>query len=765
MAGGRLLLLVALLAGCNEPTAVVVDVDSSIPLVALRADLTFAGKHQQTALPPGGGQPALPGAVRFILPDVAGNLTVALSGVDAHGATATASMTARTVPHRVVTIALHLRPGGTIGGDGGTIGGDGGIIGGDGGIIGGGDGGVLTIVAGSPGGNSDVADVGADARLNDVVGLALAGGTLWATESGSYGTLRAIDLTTRRADVVGMPSLQSPLFFSAGFALDGAGQGYLAIRGYDTLNRLTLASGAPIVFAGTGSMPGGMDGPVAGALFDGPAGVVFAAGTLYVADAGDFTLRAITLGANPTVSTLAGAAGMSGTSDTPPRFRSPVGLVMWSGNLYVADQTALRRVVIGPPVQVSTIATNLGTNLGALTVDGAGNFYLVDYGATAIVEVASGANSGSVIAGGQTGVDDAPVPNGLDAHFSSPGFLAADANYVYVADEAVIRRVALAGSHAVNTLVGTASHRGGSDGVGGAARFSAPAGIAVDALDADGAFVTEHDGARVRHVVISTGAVTLVAGGGMGAGNDGLGNAARFAGPTAVAVDGAGTVWVADSDGNSLRKITFAQGRLAPGLVATATAAGDLKQPNGLAVDDAHHRLFIADSGNGRIRLYDTMSGAITDWPITNAGAPLALNRPVSLAWDAARARLYIGEDFAGDVLVVDGVQATLVDRIGRGQPGRVSGAYADASFQSPDGLALDAGRQLLYVADTSSHAVRPVDLAARQVLPPVVGVLGVARTRPGALPANVSNPTAVTLGGGGLLITSSGENTLLLAR
>ena len=95
------------------------------------------------------------------------------------------------------------------------------------------------------------------------------------------------------------------------------------------------------------------------------------------------------------------------------------------------------------------------------------------------------------------------------------------------------------------------------DGVGSAALFKYPMGIAVHA---DNLFVSEGSH-RIRKVVISTGEVTTYAGGTSGSPEafgsaNGLAAVATFYDPQAIAVDGTGLiVYVADSGNNRIRKI------------------------------------------------------------------------------------------------------------------------------------------------------------------------------------------------------------------
>ena len=93
--------------------------------------------------------------------------------------------------------------------------------------------------------------------------------------------------------------------------------------------------------------------------------------------------------------------------------------------------------------------------------------------------------------------------------------------------------------------------------------------------------------------------------------------------------------------------------------------------------------------------------------------AATPLRFPGKLLADEKSDRLYIA-DSNHNRIVVARLDGTLVDTIGSGEAGATNGAYAAASFDHPQGMALDAGR--LYVADTENHLLRTVDLAKKQV-------------------------------------------------
>ena len=146
---------------------------------------------------------------------------------------------------------------------------------------------------------------------------------------------------------------------------------------------------------------------------------------------------------------------------------------------------------------------------------------------------------------------------GAAARFKNPRGVAVDGvGNVYVADtnNHVIRKVTPGG--VVTTLAGTAGMYGSENGTGADARFRNVYGVAVDG---DGNVYAGDEYSGTVRKVTPGGVVTRLAGSGgeMSWGfQDGIGPLARFSGPTGVAVDGDGNVYVADSYNNVIRKVT-----------------------------------------------------------------------------------------------------------------------------------------------------------------------------------------------------------------
>jgi hypothetical protein len=182
---------------------------------------------------------------------------------------------------------------------------------------------------------------------------------------------------------------------------------------------------------------------------------------------------------------------------------------------------------------------------------------------------------------------------------------------VYVADtfNHTIRKVTPDG--VVTTLAGLAGSSGSADGTGSTARFNEPRGVAVDS--SGNVYVADSGNATIRKVT-PRGLVTTLAGLAEERGNaDGTGTAARFFLPSAVAVDSAGNVYVADSF--TIRKVT--PGGVVTTLAGLAVESGTADGvgsaarfgltdifvgPLGVAVDSAGN-VYVADTGNSTIRI------------------------------------------------------------------------------------------------------------------------------------------------------------------
>lgn len=640
----------------------------------------------------------------------------------------------------------------------------------------------LAVIAGAIGGPGPADRIGADARLGLLRAVVADGAGVLYVGDTSAGVRKIV--TATRA-VTTLPATGT--FTSA--ALDGAGALY-GTQG-TSIVKVVVATGVRTVIAGGSS--GSTDGTGAAARFSNPAGVAWdGAGNLYVADTGNHTIRRVVV-ATGAVTTVVGTAGSPGSADgvgTAARLQNPKG-VAWdgAGSLYIADSGnyTLRKLVVATGA-VTTIAGTAGTpgfanGVGAaarfvdpasLTWDGAGTLYITETSAYKIRKLVVGTGAVTTVAGDPSMGRDSVDGVGTSARFYEPTGAAWDGTgSLYVADGFTVRKLDPA-SGEVTTLVGTALHTGSTDGTGPAARFWQPYAVAWDGTA--NLYVSDAATFTIRKVVAATGQVTTFAGSPNGYGSsDGIGTAARFSLVRGLAADRAGSVYVADSSSNNtIRKISVATGEVTT-LAGTAGmqgggdgvgAAARFYQPDGLALDGAGN-LFIADAGNGTIRKLVLATGQVT----TLAGTAGALGRtdgtgpaarfasPIDLAWDGADGLYVVDPNSIRKVVISTAVVTTLAG----GTLNTVTdGIGAAAGFASPKSITYD-GAGNLYVAD--GQAIRKIVTATAAVTTPI-GVPGTYGVLLGAFPAGLNGPQGVAfLPNQGLAICDTRENAVLIAR
>src|SRR6185436_647366 len=212
--------------------------------------------------------------------------------------------------------------------------------------------------------------------------------------------------------------------------------------------------------------------------------------------------------------------------------------------------------------------------------------------------------------------------NGTSARFAQPHGLAIDgADNLYVADfeNHTIRKITPGGT--VTTLAGVAGDPGTANGTGTGARFNLPSGIVFHS--SGDLYVTDYANHTIRKVT-TAGVVTTFAGtAGMQGSVDATGSAARFSYPAGIAVDSGGNLYVADSFTHIIRRITvpgavvttFAGLAGNPGWTDGTGSAARFYAPIGVAVDADN--IYVSDSGNQLLRKI-TQAGVVT----TLAGSP-----------------------------------------------------------------------------------------------------------------------------------------------
>lgn len=291
--------------------------------------------------------------------------------------------------------------------------------------------------------------------------------------------------------------------------------------------------------------------------------------------------------------------------------------------------------------------------------------------------------------------------------FNQPHGIAIDAaGNIYIADlgNQRIRKISAAG--VVSTLTGN----GTSDGT--AKGFFNPIGVATDA--AGNIYVADQGNNRIRKISTS-GAITTLAGGAQGY-LDGVGTAARFNHPYGVATDAAGNIYVADTDNHRIRKIspdgtvTTIAGTGVAGFANGNTGNAAFNAPTGI-VTDASGNLFIADNGNNMIRkisggMVTTIAGSGNFGFADGNAANASFKGPFGLCLDA-QGNILVADN-GNNVIrkIANGVVSTIA---GSGESGSTDAWGTDASFATPLSVAVDATGNI-YVADNLNNKIRKID-------------------------------------------------------
>jgi hypothetical protein len=503
-------------------------------------------------------------------------------------------------------------------------------------------GGVVTTFAGLAAGAGASDGAGSTGRFRAPYGVrADSSGNVYVADTGNQtirkitpgGTVSTLAGTVGHSGSADGQGTAASFNIPLGVGVDGSGNVYVADYNNDTIRKIT-SGGAVTTIAGVVKTGGFVDGQGTGAQFYGPYDVVVdGSGNLIVSDEINNTIRKITSGgAVTTFAGIAQAGYADGTGDAA-RFNRPTGVAVdHSGNYYVADDYNYTIRKVTPSGVVTTVAgtpgdagSANGTGSAALfngpfrvVADSSNNLFVTDYTNNAIREITPGGVV-SVFAG-TVGVAGSTDGTGTGAKFNGPLGICVDSSgnfYVVEQQNNTVRKITPAG--VVTTLAGTAGTVGSDDGTGAAAKFSLPAGDCVDS--SGNVYVADYGNSTIRKITPG-GVVTTVAGQvGSPGSKDATGTAAQFYSPAGVAVDSGGNLYVADSNNNTIRKIsssgvvttlagvatipaTTAGGKptLGSGFTDGTGAAATFFAPFDLVLDGAGD-LIVADSGNNEIRV------------------------------------------------------------------------------------------------------------------------------------------------------------------
>ena len=485
-------------------------------------------------------------------------------------------------------------------------------------------------------------------------------------------TIRTIAGTVDVAE--GVPATEARLFNPYFVALDSTGNVYVSESSNHRVRKIDT-SGTITTIAGTGERGyAGDGGPATQAEFDSPRGIgVNWLGEIFVADYGNHVVRKIDL------------LGRITTIRTSSPLFDPYGLALdWFGNVLVAESHPRNHLVrrIDLRGNVTTIAGALGQRGGfvgggsaaaarlyyprAVAADAAGNVYVADYSNQRVRKVDATGTITTIAGTGERGYagDGGPA---VDAQLSSPNGLLVDvAGNVYISDSGNARVRKIDASGTIETVAGPGEP--GILGTGGPAieaRLGYPRGLA---MDASGSLFIAESGYDIVRKILPSGTIEPLAGSGepFDKRDAGPASLAQFGYPNDIAADAAGNVYVLDS--NQVRRI----------------------DPSGIIT---------AIAGTGEY-------GHSGDGGPANAAE---LRNPTELGLDAA-GNLYLAERFGHRVRKIDAA-GTITTIAGTGERGFSGdgGAATEAQLGSPRAVAADSVGNV-YVADEVNHRVRKID-------------------------------------------------------
>lgn len=588
--------------------------------------------------------------------------------------------------------------------------------------------------AGSIGGAGSDDGIGSAASFNNPNGLVINGTDLYVVDTAGH-TIRKIELSTGTVTTLAGLSAatgstngvgSSARFNSPqGLVSDGTNL-YVADSGNSQIRKIVIATGEVTTFAG--STIGSTDGIGTAAKFYTPYGITSDGTNLYVADYNGYTVRKIVI-STAAVTTLAGTYGASGTTDgigAAARFNQPNSLTYDGNNLYVTESGnhIIRKVVpsTGEVITFAGLAGTTGSTNGTgtaarfnqpygITTDGI-NLYVADTQNTVIRKIVISTGVVSTFAGSVGVAGFVNASTGTSSKFIYPRGVVTDGTNLYIADTYGynIRKLVLS-TTAVTAIAGAPNETGTTNGFGSAARFSGPIGITDDGTNL---YVVDGQNNRIRKIVIATGEVTTFAGSSSGS-TDGVGTAAKFNSPYGITNDGV-NLYVADGN-HTIRKIVIATADVttfagAYGVSGTTDGIGTAARFNYVtSITNDGTNLYVTDRGNNTIRKIVIDTAEVT----TLAGLP--------------------------------------------GTSGSADGIGTAARFYWPFGITTDGTN--LYVSDNANHTIRKIVISTGLVST-IAGTVGSTGSNDGAgLSAKFNYPFGLATDGNNLYVADRSNNTI----
>ena len=589
----------------------------------------------------------------------------------------------------------------------------------------------------------------------------------------------------------GGPATSAALNSPQGLAIDGNNNLFVADSGNNRIRRVDFATGTISTVAGSGNQYNGVgffggfsgdNGPATSALMNFPVGVAVDANeNLFILDSNNNRVRKVDNSAQHIITTYAGngAPATAGTTngDGGPAVDAQLNTaggtgavaVGSNGNVYIADtgdsvvrivDTSASHIIstyAGSPSQIFTFsgdngpanAAGLNAPLG-VSVDPNGNVFIDDSNNQRVRKVDTTTNhiittvagNGSFCTTFSTCGDGGPATSAV-LNVPVASFADGSGNFWFAEfGTNRIRMVSAGTTPTISTFAG-----GGNGGDGGPASSAIISPVTQVLNSAGDMFIIDTGGYRVRRVDHQTHVISNYAGNGiqgiqaLGNGDNGPATQGSLSRPQALALDGAGDLYIADVNAHVVRRVDAVTGTITTvagnGTVCHVTATpgcGDGGQainatfrfPFGVAVDSKGN-LYIADAGLNRIRVVDVTTGVINNYAGTGAagysgdGNPATaatLNSPEGMAFDA-NGNLFFADGNNNRIRKIDTSVPPVISTYafnGIATFGGDGNNALSASMQFPAQVALDPNANL-FVGGGFDNVVRRIDAAAQTVI------------------------------------------------
>ncbi len=526
----------------------------------------------------------------------------------------------------------------------------------------------------------------------------------------------------------------SQLSYPLGTAVDSSGNLYIADSENSRIREVAAKTGIITTVAGSGQFGyAGDGGPATAAELEDPWGVaVDSSGNLYIADTDNNVIRKVTASTG-VITTVAGShpnpydnyggySGDGGPATSALLYFPEDVAVDTSGNLFIADtyNQVIREVTAsngiintivgaGPASACGGFAGDGGPAFGAalcypsgVFVGGADNLYIADGGWSRVREANAAALPPTAAAAAPTitvGTGTYASPQTVTISDATPGAS------IYITTNGIPASTVSWGYNGPINVSGNAT-----------IQAIAVAPGYLNSSPASAAYTITSPPAKVIYTIAGTGTSGFAGGGGPA-------TSAQIGNITALTVDGAGDLFLADTTNNVVWEVAAATGSIAivagngtPGFSGDgglATSA-QLNYPNGVAVDGSGN-VYISDTFNNVVRevsastgLIKTVAGMPGQFGFpghTGNGGPATaayLSIPQGLALDSS-GNLYIADSGDNAVRVISAATGIITSFAGNGNYGfsGEGGPATSASLSSPNALAFDASGNLYIGGET----------------------------------------------------------------